>query len=76
MDSGVDSSPHSKFTHEIMYSKVNSKIEYPPPYIHKIWNYNRVEADLINRAIENYDWPSLYEDKDPPWRNVMRCAIW
>ena len=37
--------------------------QYPPPYIRKIWNYNRAETDLINRAIESCDWPSLFLGK-------------
>ena len=28
------------------------KIEYPPPYIRKIWNFNKAEIDLINLSIE------------------------
>ena len=40
------------------------KIEYPPPCIRKIWNYNRAETDLINRAIKNCDWPSLFLGKN------------
>ena len=59
MDSGVDSPLHSKSYHQIIYSKLNLKTEYPLPYIRKIWNYNRAETDLINRAIEDCDWPSL-----------------
>ena len=31
MDSGVDSSLHPKCHHQIIYSKLNLKIEYPPP---------------------------------------------
>ena len=38
MDSGVDSSLHSKYHHQIIYSKFNLKIEYSSPCIHKIWN--------------------------------------
>ena len=64
MDSGVDSSLHPKCHHQIIYSKLNLKIEYPPPYIRKIWNYNRAETDLINCAIENCDWPSLFLGKN------------
>ena len=30
----------------------------------KIWNYNRAETDLINRAIKNFDWPSLFLGKN------------
>ena len=53
MDSGVDSSLRPKCHHQIIYSKLNLKLEYPRPYIRKIWNYNRAETNLINRAIEN-----------------------
>ena len=63
MDLSVDSSLLSRCHHEIIYSKLSLKIEYPPPYIRKIWNYNRAETDLFNRAIENCDWPSLFLGK-------------
>ena len=64
MDSGVDSFLHPKCLHLIIYSKVSLKIEYPSPYIRKTWSYNRVETDLINRAIENCNWPSLFLGKN------------
>ena len=60
MDSGVDSSLHPKCHHQIIYSKLNLKIEYLPPYIPKTYNYNRAETDLINCAIQNWDWASLF----------------
>ena len=60
MDSRVDSPLHSKCHHEIIYSKLNLKIVYPPLYIRKIWNYNRAETDLI----KNCDCPSLLLEKN------------
>ena len=45
-------------------SKLNIKIEYSSPYTRKIWNYNGSETDLINRAIENCDWPNLILGKN------------
>ena len=44
--------------------QLNLKIEYPPPYTRKIWDYNRAETDLINRSIESFDWSKLFLDKD------------
>ena len=35
IDSGVHSSLHEKCRHQIIYSKLNLQIEYPPPYIRK-----------------------------------------
>ena len=34
-DSGVHPTLHSKCYHQIIYSKLNLKIEYPPPYTRK-----------------------------------------
>ena len=36
MGSGVHPALHSKCHHEIIYAKLNLKIEYPPPYTRKI----------------------------------------
>ena len=44
MDSGVHLSLHEKCHHQIIYSKLNLRIEYPPPYIRKMWDYNRSET--------------------------------
>ena len=64
MDSGVHPTLHSKCHHQIIYAKLNLKIEYPPPYTRKIWNYSRSETDLINRSIESFDWSKLFSGKN------------
>ena len=46
MDSGIHSSLHENCHHQILYSKLNLKIEYPPPYIRKTWDHNR-QTQLI-----------------------------
>ena len=64
MDSRVQIILHSKCHLQIIYSKLNLKIEYLPPYTHKIWKYNRSETDLINRSIESFDWSKLFSGKN------------
>ena len=64
MDSGVHLSLHEKCHHQIIYSKLNLRIEYPPPYIRKIWDYNRSETDSIDRSIEMFDWSYLFSRKN------------
>ena len=54
-DAGVHPTLYSKCHHQIIYSKLNLKIEYPTHYTRKIWDYNRSETDLINRSIESFD---------------------
>ena len=63
MDSGVHLSLHEKCHHQIIFSKLNLRIEYPPPYICKIWDYNRSEIDSINRSIETFYWSYLFSGK-------------
>ena len=64
MDSGVHLSLNEKCHHQIIYSKLNLRIEYPPPYIRKISDYNRSETDSINRSIEIFDWSYLFSGKN------------
>ena len=64
MDSGVHSSLHEKFHHQIIYSKLSLKIKYPPPHICKNWDYNRTETDLMNRSIEIFDLCYLFSSEN------------
>ena len=61
VDSGVDSSLHSKCHHQIIYSKLNLKIDYPPPYIREIWNYNRAKTGTVIGQV--YFWEKMYTNK-------------
>ena len=54
-NSGIHPTLHPKCHHQIIYSKLNLKIEYTPPYTRKIWDYNRDETGLINGCIESFD---------------------
>ena len=60
MDSGVCPSLHSKCHDQIIYSKLNLKIEYPPTHKRKIWDYNKFETDLINCSIKSFDGSKLF----------------
>ena len=62
--SGIHPTLHPKCHHQIIYSKLNLKTEYPPPQTCEIWDYNRAETDLINRSIETFDWPKFFLGKD------------
>ena len=60
MDAGLGSSLHLKCHHQIIYRKLNLKIECSCPYIREIWNCNRAETNLINHTVKNCDCPSLF----------------
>ena len=40
------------------------QIEHPPPYTCEIWDYGKAHFDLINKAIENFDWNKLFSSQD------------
>ena len=79
MDSGVHPVIHSKGHHQVIYSKLNLEIEYPPPYTRKIWNYSRSETDLINNSIESFDWSKLFSGNFIPnmwWQRPFLDEWW
>ena len=55
---------HSKCHHQITYSKVNLKIDYPLSYTRKICDYSISETELINHSIESFDWSKFSSDKN------------
>ena len=59
-DSGIHPTLHSKCRHQIIFSKLNIQIEYPPLFTSEICDYNRDETDLTNHFIESFDWPKLF----------------
>ena len=65
IDSGVHSSLHPNCHHQIVFCKLNLKIEYPPPYERIIWNYKHADTESINHVINTFDWQKLFQGKCP-----------
>ena len=63
MESGVHSSLSSTCHHEIVFAKLNLKVEYPPPYERIFWDYSRDDKVSINRAINAIGWEELFANK-------------
>ena len=63
IESGVHSSLSSTCHHEIVFAKLNLKVEYPPPYERVFWDYSRADKASINRAINAIDWDGLFANK-------------
>ena len=63
-ESGVHSSLHPKCHHQIVFAKLNLKVEYPSLYEHLIWDYKNADILTINRAIDIFDWGNSFEDKN------------
>ena len=60
--SGVDPSLHSNCHHQIIYSKFDSQIFYPPPYLREVWHYKDRKTELIRRPIAVFDWEKTFSN--------------
>ena len=64
IESGVHSSLHANFHHQITYVKFNLNVIYPPPYEREVWHYKLANSDCIQRAIINFDWEKAFHNVD------------
>ena len=58
---------HPNCHQKIVFSNFNLKIHYPPPHERLTWKYEKGNADLIKRAIKDFNWEnkhSLIDIKD------------
>ena len=61
IESNVHPSLHPNCHHQIIFAKFNLDIVYLPPYEREIWHYQKVNIDLIKRAINSFDWESVFQ---------------
>ena len=62
-ESGVHPYLHSKCHHQIVFTKLNLKVDYPPLYEHLIWDYKNADIPSINLATDIFDWGNLFKVK-------------
>ena len=67
LESGVRPSLDPTCKHQITYSKINFKIPPAPPYVRKIWHFNRANSALISKAVAQFPWQQRLEQisEDP-----------
>ena len=53
---------HPNCHHQIIFAKFNLKIYDQPPYLRKVWYYKEANADLIKRAISNFNWEKAFSN--------------
>ena len=62
VDFGIHHSLHENCHHQIVYSKFDFKIFYPPPYERTVWHYQRADTELIKRSLESFDWKNAFSN--------------
>ena len=55
---------HPNCHHQIVFSKLNLKIKYPPLYERLVWDYKNADSQSINKAIEMFNWEKLFQNKN------------
>ena len=58
-ESGVHPTLHPNCHHQIVYSKFNLQIYFPPPYLQEVWHYKDANTELIKRTICEFNWAFL-----------------
>ena len=61
VESGVHPSLINTCHHQIIYAQISFKIHLPSPYEREVWHYNRAQAHLVKRSIENFNWSRAFE---------------
>ena len=64
IDSGVHPLFHPNCHHQVVFSKLNLKIKYPPLYERLVWDYKNTDWQSINKAIEMFNWEKLFRNKN------------
>ena len=66
MERGVHAFLHSNYHHQVVYAKLNLKIEYPPLYERLVWDYKNSNTQLLNRTIpfNSFNWEKLLKNKN------------
>ena len=54
-ESGLLPSLHVKYHHQLIYSKLNLNVIYPPPYQCLVWDYKKANVDCIKKSLNSVD---------------------
>ena len=54
-DSGVHSSLHPNYHHQLVFAKFNLHTVYHPPYLLEIWHYREANTRLIRCAVKEFN---------------------
>ena len=63
VESGVFPSFYVKSHHQIIFSKLNLDVVYPP-YQRLIWDYKKANVDCIRKSLNSVDWDFVLSNKN------------
>ena len=63
VESGIQLSLHPNCHHQVIYTKFNHEVLYPPPYTREVWHHQNSNVDLIRRSINEFDSDTAFANK-------------
>ena len=70
--SGIHASLHCECHHQVLFVKIDLKVDYPPLYEFLIWNYKNVDFPSINHTVVSFEWGNLFNCKNV-YKNIFAC---
>ena len=64
MSSGTHPSLFPTCHHQIIYANLDFKVNFPPPYQRKVWNYKKADSISIRRSLSLLDWERMFQNLD------------
>ena len=61
--SGTKSSLHPNCHHQLIYTKFNIEVIYPPLYAREVWHYQDSNVDVIRWSINEFEWDRAFANK-------------
>ena len=62
IESGVHPFLHSNCHHQIIYSKFELQIFYPPPYLREVNHHKDAKTELVRRSIAMFNWEKAFSN--------------
>ena len=60
---GTQPSLHPNCHHQIIYTKFNLEVLYPPLYTPEVWHYQDLNVELIRRSFNEFEWDKVFANK-------------
>ena len=62
MESGVQSSLHQNFHHQIVFATFNLKVVFPPPYEREVCHFKKANVDHIRKATNGFQCEKSFQN--------------
>ena len=62
VDSGIHSSLHPNSHYQILFTKFNLKVYYPPPYERNVWHYRYANTAQIKNTLASFNWKQAHSN--------------